>query len=61
MRGEKPSSLLELLNRLARVVGPLNLALIAQTTVPDRLAEIPELANYECFVLDGALAQDGHA
>ena len=31
----------------------VNLALIAQTTVPDRLAEIPELANYECFALDG--------
>lgn len=31
----------------------VNLALIAQTTVPDRLAEIPELVNYECFALDG--------
>jgi hypothetical protein len=31
----------------------VNLALLAQTTVPDRLAEIPELANYECFALDG--------
>jgi hypothetical protein len=31
----------------------VNLALIAQATVPDRLAEIPELANYECFALDG--------
>jgi hypothetical protein len=31
----------------------VNCALIAQTTVPDRLAEIPELANYECFALDG--------
>jgi len=31
----------------------VNLALIAQTPVPDRLAEIPELANYECFALDG--------
>jgi hypothetical protein len=31
----------------------VNLALIAQTPVPDRLADIPELANYECFALDG--------
>ncbi len=31
----------------------VNLALIGQTTVPDRLAEIPELAKYECFALDG--------
>jgi hypothetical protein len=31
----------------------VNLALIAQTTLPDRLADIPELANYECFALDG--------
>lgn len=31
----------------------VNLALVAQNTVPDRLAEIPELANYECFALDG--------
>lgn len=31
----------------------VNLALIAQNTVPDRLAEIPELASYECFALDG--------
>ena len=30
----------------------VNLALIAQTPVPDRLAEIPELAHYECFALD---------
>jgi hypothetical protein len=31
----------------------VNLALLARTTVPDRLAEIPELASYECFALDG--------
>ena len=31
----------------------VNLALIARTTLPDRLAEIPELAHYECFALDG--------
>ena len=31
----------------------VNLALIAQNTVPDRLAHLPELAQYECFALDG--------
>lgn len=31
----------------------VNLALIATATMPDRLAEIPELAKYECFALDG--------
>ena len=31
----------------------LNLALIAQATLPDRLADIPELANYQSFAVDG--------
>lgn len=31
----------------------VNLALIARSTLPDRLAEIPELAKYECFAVDG--------
>src|SRR5688572_9808943 len=31
----------------------VNLALIAQAAMPDRLADIPELANYQCFALDG--------
>jgi hypothetical protein len=31
----------------------VNLALIGKTTVPDRLADIPELAHYRCFALDG--------
>lgn len=42
--------------RRGRVVRDVNLALvtIANATLPDRLAEIPELGKYECF------AQDGH-
>ena len=31
----------------------VNRALLAATTLPDRLAHIPELARYECFALDG--------
>ena len=32
----------------------VNLALVARTaSLPDRLAEIPELAKYECFAVDG--------
>lgn len=31
----------------------VNLALIAKATIPDRLADIPELANYQSFALDG--------
>ncbi len=31
----------------------VNLALIAAVTLPDRLEHIPELANYECFAMDG--------
>jgi hypothetical protein len=31
----------------------VNLALIAKATIPDRLADIPELANYQGFALDG--------
>lgn len=31
----------------------VNLALLAKTTWLDRLAAIPELANYQCFALDG--------
>lgn len=34
------------------VIG-VNLALIAKATLPDRLEEIPELAKYECFAVDG--------
>jgi IS4 transposase len=42
--------------RRTDVVRDVNLALVtlANDTLPDRLAKIPELANYECF------AQDGH-
>ena len=42
--------------RRGRGVRDVNLALvtIANATLPDPLAEIPELAKYECF------AQDGH-
>ena len=49
--------------RQALLVG-VNLALLATAnrTLPDRLAAIPELANYECFAADGhwhhAAAQD---
>jgi hypothetical protein len=35
------------------MVGDVNLALIAQMQLPDRLSHIPELAKYECFALDG--------
>jgi hypothetical protein len=46
------------LNSLRRceVIGDVNLALLtaANATLHDRLADIPELARYECF------AQDGH-
>jgi hypothetical protein len=31
----------------------VNLALIAKAEMPDRVADIPELANYQCFALDG--------
>ncbi len=31
----------------------VNLALIAKAALPDRLADIPELAKYQCFALDG--------
>ena len=31
----------------------VNRALLAQATLPDRLAAIPELAQYECFAMDG--------
>ena len=31
----------------------VNLALIGQATMPDRFADIPELAHYQCFALDG--------
>jgi hypothetical protein len=42
--------------RRCDLIGDVNLALLtaANTTLHDRLADIPELANYECF------AQDGH-
>ena len=35
------------------LVCAVNVALIARATLPDRLAAIPELANYPCFALDG--------
>ena len=35
------------------VLRDVNRALLAATTLPDRLAHIPELARYECFALDG--------
>lgn len=35
------------------LVRDVNLALLAKTPLPDRLAGIPELARYECFALDG--------
>jgi len=42
--------------RRREVIRDVNIALLtpANTTLHDRLADIPELANYECF------AQDGH-
>ncbi len=41
--------------RRGTVLRDVNLALVAagNATLPDRLAAIPELANYECFVADG--------
>jgi hypothetical protein len=41
--------------RRRAVLRDVNLALVATSnlTLHDRLAEIPELANYECFVADG--------
>jgi hypothetical protein len=43
-------------SRRCKVIGDVNLALLtaANATLHDRLADIPELARYECF------AQDGH-
>ena len=35
------------------LVCAVNVALIARAALPDRLAAIPELANYPCFALDG--------
>lgn len=41
--------------RRCALIGEVNLALLSATnpTVHDRLADIPELANYECFACDG--------
>jgi hypothetical protein len=39
--------------RRRAVLRDVNRALLAATTLPDRLAHLPELARYDCFALDG--------